>query len=446
MTVVMGRRGVRSSMVTDMDTVSHSHTGGFSDFQYSGHTMLAVLQLLAFLSYIAFAATILTVVDHQHLPLALLLPTVGVLVGTLWIIRHRLPVGRGRTVCSVLVLLLLLVPSVIGQLGFNVPFLLVAQALLVIDAGLWAGLAGNAIVALTGVGVLASRGQLGEALVTGVLVFILMTVGTALGLLMCRYEAVLAQQQVMIAERDGALARVGRQVILEKELVLAQERARAAHELHDGLGHRLTQIGMSLEFASRVKDVDGEAAWAEIAVAHQTAREAVGEMRTWVRALSPVTGEGEGGVRGLEAIAASFRGTGVEVHVEDLLCGRTLEQIDEVVIYRAVQEGLTNALRHSRTRHVSISLAAVRGGVEMRLVNSISPECRAGVPRAPVAEPGGPLAGFGISGLKARAHELGGSLQAGRQGDDFLLRLFLPDRFSDKGEQAGDHSRGEARG
>ena len=42
--------------------------------------------------------------------------------------------------------------------------------------------------------------------------------------------------------------------------MLAQERARAAHELHDGLGHRLTQIGMSLEFAGRVRETDPDGA------------------------------------------------------------------------------------------------------------------------------------------------------------------------------------------
>lgn len=414
-----------------MDTTMSWSLGTHADSHYAGRTMLAVLQVLAFLSYIAFAATILAVAEQRELPLALLLPTVGVLVGVLWVVRHRLPVGRGRAVCSVVVLFLLLVPAVIGQLGFNVPFLLVAQALLVIDVGVWAGLLGNALVATTGMVVLMSRGQVEDGLVNGVLVFILMTVGTALGLLMRRYEAVVADQQVMIAERDAALAQVERQVALEKELVLAKERARAAHELHDGLGHRLTQIGMSLEFASRVRETDADAAWAEIVVAQRATREAVGEMRTWVRALSPVTGGAESrGVAALEAIAASFRGTGVRVEVENLLGGPALGQIEEVVLHRAVQEGLTNALRHSHARDVTITLAMVEGGVNLLVVNRISPECREEVPHAPVGESGGPTVGFGIGGLRERVEELGGLLRAGREGDDFALSVVLPNHVA----------------
>lgn len=49
---------------------------------------------------------------------------------------------------------------------------------------------------------------------------------------------------------------------IERDLVLAQERARSARELHDGLGHRLTLTAMSLQFALKTKDKDAGQAWA----------------------------------------------------------------------------------------------------------------------------------------------------------------------------------------
>ena len=187
----------------------------------------------------------------------------------------------------------------------------------------------------------------------------LMLVGTVLGMVLSRYDAALAAQHRAITERDAALENVRREAALEKELMLAQERARAAHELHDGLGHRLTQIGMSLEFASRVRSYNPDKAWNEVAVAERTSREAVGEMRTWVRALSPVRAEDDRGVAGLEDVAASFRGTGVRVRVTDELSPRSLTEAAELLMYRTVQEGLTNALRHCRARSVDIRVSAV---------------------------------------------------------------------------------------
>ncbi|MEI2776220.1 MAG: histidine kinase [Tetrasphaera sp.] len=73
----------------------------------------------------------------------------------------------------------------------------------------------------------------------------------------------------------------------ERDLVLAQERTRAARELHDGLGHRLTLVAMSFEYAQRMRHRDPEPAWAEIENAAKTNQEALDHMRLWVRAAPP---------------------------------------------------------------------------------------------------------------------------------------------------------------
>ena len=253
-----------------------------------------------------------------------------------------------------------------------------------------------------------------------------MSLGTALGLALSRYDVALAAQRRAIAERDAALEKLRRRAVLEKELMLAQERARAAHELHDGLGHRLTRIGMSLEFAGRVRHSDPAAAWEEVAVAERTSREAVREMRMWVRALSPVRAEDDRGVAGLEDVAASFRGTGVRVRVIDELSPRSLTEAAELLMYRTVQEGLTNALRHCRARSVDIRVSAVDRGALVTVTNDIPVELRPRVPRAPVGGEGGASAGFGLGGLSERAAELGGAVTAGRDDDSFRLALTLP--------------------
>lgn len=393
----------------------------------TGQTMLPVLQVVSLASYIAFSGVIVasTWPNEVALPMAML--ACGLVVGALWAVRHRTSSVRGRRACSIAVMAVLVLPTIIGQIGFNVPVLLIASALLVVDVSVTASFVGAAGVALTVWGVLFAVRSVGEAILNAALFFLLMTVGTVLGLLMARYDRVLAEQQVMISQRDAALARAQREAVLEKELVLAKERARAAHELHDGLGHRLAQIGMSLEFARRVRSQDPKAAWAELAVAEQSAREAVQEMRVWVRALSPARGEGDRGVASLEAIATSFRGTGVDVEVEDQLGPRSLGELEDVVFHRAVQEGLTNALRHSEARRVRISVRAADGGVELRVMNEIAPHLLDSVPLGSVGEPGGPTAGFGVAGLRERAADLGGWLSAERQGGEFHLRLFLPD-------------------
>ncbi len=374
-----------------------------------------------------------------------------------WALRYRARSPRVRALCSLTAFVGATAPTMVGSVGFGVPTIMVASALLVVDLSLTAGLAVNLIFvgALSLLVLMSGRNPL-EVAVTGINFLVVLGSGTVLGLVLSRYDDVLNAQRLALAERDAALVRAERQAAVEKELMLAEERARAAHELHDGLGHRLTQIGMSLEFAARMRERDPEVAWAEVAVAERTSREAVGEMRTWVRALSPVgpgalsgrtadAANGGSGAAGLDAVAASFRGTGVTVDVTDEIGPGALTQEAELLVYRAVQEGLTNALRHSRARSIDIRLALTPGDacpapdepgaaaleashVGLTITNVIPAAERDHVPAAAVGDHGGPQPGFGVGGLAQRAGELGGAVTAGRERGTFRLHLSLPVR------------------
>ena len=394
----------------------------------TGAALLPVLQILALVCLAIFGLRLLEASALTGVGVAVLccvLAVVGV-VGALWVVRRRLGAGRGRAACSVVVLLLVAGPAQLGTIGFSVPVLVVAAALLVVDIGARASLVGDVFVSALPVLSLALGRSWAQTLSDVLSFMALMSVGTALGVVLSGYDVALAAQRRAIAERDAALEKLRRRAVLEKELMLAQERARAAHELHDGLGHRLTRIGMSLEFAGRVRHSDPAAAWEEVAVAERTSREAVREMRMWVRALSPVRAEDDRGVAGLEDVAASFRGTGVRVRVTDELSPRSLTEAAELLMYRTVQEGLTNALRHCRARSVDIRVSAVDRGALVTVTNDIPVELRPRVPRAPVGGEGGASAGFGLGGLSERAAELGGAVTAGRDDDSFRLALTLP--------------------
>ena len=394
----------------------------------TGAALLPVLQILALVCLAIFGLRLLEASALTGVGVAVLccvLAVVGV-VGALWVVRRRLGAGRGRAACSVVVLLLVAGPAQLGTIGFSVPVLVVAAALLVVDIGARASLVGDVFVSALPVLSLALGRSWAQTLSDVLSFMALMSVGTALGVVLSGYDVALAAQRRAIAERDAALEKLRRRAVLEKELMLARERARAAHELHDGLGHRLTRIGMSLEFAGRVRHSDPAAAWEEVAVAERTSREAVREMRTWVRALSPVRAEDDRGVAGLEDVAASFRGTGVRVRVIDELSPRSLTEAAELLMYRTVQEGLTNALRHCRARSVDIRVSAVDRGALVTVTNDIPVELRPRVPRAPVGGEGGASAGFGLGGLSERAAELGGAVTAGRDDDSFRLALTLP--------------------
>ncbi|PPG83801.1 sensor histidine kinase [Rathayibacter sp. AY1H2] len=352
------------------------------------------------------------------------LALVPVIAG-LWAVRPRL-IRAGHGVAVTTVSIVAATPVVVfGRLDFTIPVLLLVVAFAVVDVSLRAG--AHAMIWIASVGLALHVGGAvgsGRALLSGVLdgllnvvpVAVLMCFGIALGLSLRGFESERSADQRVIR-------RLHRASETEKELLLSDERARSARELHDGLGYKLTLVSMSLELADRLRSADAEQAWAEVRTARSTSSEALADMRMWVRALSPFRDAGARGLAALELIAESFRGTGVTVDVVgDEASDRVLTSDDEtaLVVYRGVQEGLTNALRHGAARRVRIDIETDDVRLELSLLSDI------GAGRSNGISDGEPVLGFGLRGLDDRATARGGRLTARRIGDRFLLRLSIP--------------------
>lgn len=353
--------------------------------------------------------------------LAIMVP----LIGGLWFLRPRL-VRDGHGVAVTALGVLLATPiAVLGDLRLTLPVLLLIVALAIVDVSLRAGVHAMIWICLTAFVLLVCTDfhtgdsllvSLGQAFIDPLLAAVVLSFGIVLGLALRGFEE----------RREGdrrIIDRLRYTSEIEKELLLADERARSARELHDGLGYRLTLVLMSLELAERMRARDADQAWTEIHTARETAGEALSEMRTWVRALNPVRDASARGLAALELIAESFRGTGLVVSVTgDDAADRELLRDDDLalLVYRVVQEGLTNALRHGQARHVHIEIASVERWLRVAVTNDLG---RGAVDRVPEGEP---EPGFGLRGLSERVEGRGGRLRAHRLGNRFELTLAVP--------------------
>lgn len=222
---------------------------------------------------------------------------------------------------------------------------------------------------------------------------------------------------VLNAELTSANEQLRAAALVERDLVLAQERERTSRELHDGLGHRLTLVGMSLDYARRVRDSDPDAAWGELDHAATLNRETLDLMRRWVRALHPPEpGPDTNGTTSFEAIADSFRGTGlaVEVTYEGMPGPPPLPTAVSLLAHRFVQEGLTNVLRHADAGQVTIVMRQEVSLLEVLVRDDGDPQ----------ADPG---EGFGRRNLRERAEAIGGAVTGHRLSEGgFELRLRVP--------------------
>ncbi len=197
-------------------------------------------------------------------------------------------------------------------------------------------------------------------------------------------------------------------------LAVSEERLRFARDLHDLLGHGLTVIAVKAELAERLLQGDPAAAARHVRDIKNVARSALGDVREAVSDYRRPTlaSELSGARMALEAagIEAQLEGTDVPLHPDV-----------EAVLAWAVREGTTNVIRHSGAQSCRIEVQSGLATISAEVVDD-------GGRASPVAaEPDG--TGSGLAGLRERAEQLAGRIEAGRApGGGFRLWVSLPVR------------------
>jgi signal transduction histidine kinase len=204
----------------------------------------------------------------------------------------------------------------------------------------------------------------------------------------------------------------------EHELVVAEERARIARELHDSAGHALNTILVQAGAARVLRDRDSERSAQAVATIEDLARETIEEIDRIVGLLREDAEMDRSPLPGIDQVPALVerqRAGGLDVHLTiDGEPDRRPPTPVSRAVYRIAQESLTNASRHG-TGSAAIAIQLGPDALELSVANPVAThvESRAG-------------GGRGIAGMRERAKLLGGSLQAGRNGSRFELHAQLP--------------------
>ncbi|WP_203844735.1 sensor histidine kinase [Dactylosporangium siamense] len=179
-----------------------------------------------------------------------------------------------------------------------------------------------------------------------------------------------------------------------------EERRRLRRDLHDGIGPVLTAVGLTLDAAAARLDADPAGAARYVGEAREATTQALAELRRLVHGLRPPALDELGLVGALRSQADRLRaGTGptVTVTAGDL---PELPAAVEVAVFRIAVEAVTNTVRHSDAAHCRVRVA-VR---ERDLVLEVGDDGTTGRPWQP---------GVGLTAMRERAEELGGTLHAG---------------------------------
>ncbi|MDI4643716.1 ATP-binding protein [Cohnella hashimotonis] len=225
----------------------------------------------------------------------------------------------------------------------------------------------------------------------------------------------------LVKERTAELEHANRQLIDSvhetaqalAEVSVLEERNRIAHDMHDQVGHTLTAAMIQIEAAKLLFDGDPQRAAGKLDVARESVREGLDEIRRTVRMLKTAD-EQEALLPALHSLlrrTEELTGVTIDYTIEPL---PALDEALGATLYRALQEGLTNGIRHGGSRSFAFRLGASDAQLRFRLASDGRPY------------EAGPF-GFGLTAMKERVDRHGGAFAVSANGDvGCLLAIDIP--------------------
>ncbi len=181
------------------------------------------------------------------------------------------------------------------------------------------------------------------------------------------------------------------------EMSIIEERNRISRDLHDTIGHGLTGTIMGLEMVQVLIDEDLEKARDMIIELKNSSRENLVKVREVVSALNPNENISKG-VESIHELISSFKAKS-NIDIDFLIEGspKKMNPSINVVIYRIIQEGLTNSIRHGKASKIRIDLSYEPKDIKLNIKDN-------GFGSNDI------IKGFGLKSMEDRVFSLGGSI------------------------------------
>ncbi|WP_340005685.1 AAA family ATPase [Paenibacillus sp. FSL K6-0276] len=220
-----------------------------------------------------------------------------------------------------------------------------------------------------------------------------------------------------VTERTLSLERSMRETSAAlAEATVYEERNRIAQEIHDIVGHTLTSTILQIEAGKRLlqkKDIDSGVQ--RLVEAQDLVRHSLNEIRGSVHMLKEDK-YSDLSVMLKQLIRDTERNAGVVIHTVIYDLPEPMSTAYKKAIYHALQEGLTNGIRHGKSTEFHFSLESVGANLQFRLKDRGSGD-------SPI------VMGFGLRTMKERVEQLGGSLSIDSEmNEGCLLEIDLPMR------------------
>ena len=136
-----------------------------------------------------------------------------------------------------------------------------------------------------------------------------------------------------------------------------KERKRLAREIHDTLGHALTGIAAGVDACIAMIDINPEATKKQLMVISKVVRQGILDVRNSLNKLRPGALEQHGFKGAIENMIEEFTSVSdLTISLDYRLDKVDFENTKEDILFRVIQESVTNAVRHGDATHIDISL------------------------------------------------------------------------------------------
>ncbi|MFJ8027639.1 sensor histidine kinase [Streptomyces sp. NPDC096311] len=223
----------------------------------------------------------------------------------------------------------------------------------------------------------------------------------------------------------------------EARLRVAEERMRIARELHDVVAHHMAVANAQAGTAAHLAPTQPEQAQRILSDLTRTTSSALYELTAVVGLLRQADDadadmlEPAPGLDQLPTMIATYRGAGLDVTLTTEGTPKPLSPGVDLTAYRIIQEALTNITKHAPGTTARVALAHTGNRIVITITDNGA--TAAALAHKPETGPNG----YGIIGMRERAHAVGGDLRAGpRPGGGFRVTTALPLQPHTLNEQA----------
>ena len=147
-----------------------------------------------------------------------------------------------------------------------------------------------------------------------------------------------------------------------------KERKRLAREIHDTLGHALTGIAAGVDACIAMIDINPEATKKQLMVISKVVRQGIVDVRNSLNKLRPGALEQHGFKGAIENMIEEFTSVSdLTISLDYRLDKVDFENTKEDILFRVIQESVTNAVRHGDATHIDISLYIEENDLYLRI-------------------------------------------------------------------------------